>query len=177
MFNRSKQSADREKSRTRASWRRSYESDLRVVGRRADEAEHENLGIYEVNDGFLVRGFPAGLDTLETFEIPDSDLGNASHSSMRHRGKRDVARSNSPLHPTGYERLLRVVGYELDERQACSVAIQEMVESWAVIYRRLHETKDDYAWEAHEWLVDQAKVAALLGVATDRRGSQQAIAS
>lgn len=148
---------------------RSYQNDLRAIGRHADDAQYRQLGVYEVNDGFVVRALvDSDPHAIEAIEVPDTDLKGLILKNFTARGRKEGETSN-PLCPTGYEDFLRALGHELEASQARSIAIQEMVSAFAVTYRQLDQTPDGYVWESKEWLLDESQVQEMLDAGFSRR--------
>ena len=102
-----------------------YQNQLRITGRHLDTNNFRSLSILEVEGGFLVRAFSARRHTPELLEFPDDAFTEMVKEAIKARGKVKNVERHSLLVPTGYEDLLRAMGYELDQRLAKSLTIHE----------------------------------------------------
>lgn len=152
--------------------KRTYQNDLRALGRFADDNGFRHLGIYEVNDGFILRAFAADDPTVvEAIEIPQTDLHGLIMKNFTARGRHGDG-PRSALCPTGYEDFFRALGYELEVNQARCITVQELVDCFAMSYLQLQLTSDGgYIWEPRSLVLDQAHIRQLLDEAFRRRGN------
>ena len=102
-----------------------YQNQLRIIGRHLDSNNYRSISILEVEGGFLVRAFSARRHTPELLEFPDEGFTEMVKEAIKARGKAKNVERHSALVPTGYEDLLRAMGYELDQRIAKSVTLHE----------------------------------------------------
>ena len=102
-----------------------YQNQLRIIGRHLDTNGYRSLSILEVEGGFLVRAFSARRHTPELLEFPDEAFKEMVKEAIEARGKKKSVGRHSALAPTGYEDLLRAMGWELDQRLAKLVTIHE----------------------------------------------------
>jgi hypothetical protein len=152
--------------------RRTYQNDLRAIGRLADDNLYKLLGVYEVSDGFIVRGFTdSDPEAIEALELPSNDIRELIVKNFSSSGH-DPSRIKRPLCPTGYEDFMRAIGYELEQCQAKAVAIQEMLTCFCVTFRQLRLTPEGYTWEPQEWLLTSDKVREMLDAAFLRRNKK-----
>lgn len=151
---------------------RTYQNELRAIGRHCDDAGFRGIGIYEVKSGFVLRGFSDATDaeSLQAVEVPNDDIENLIIKNFTAPGRNGVI-TRSPLCPTGYEDFLRALGYELEANQAKAVAIQELTDRFAVSYLQLQSTAEDYVWVAKSVLLTADDVLELVDEAFRRRGS------
>jgi hypothetical protein len=153
--------------------KRTYQNELRAIGRHCDDNSFRTICICEVTDGFILRAFhdiadPASVDAIE---IPDSDLQNLILKNFTAQSA-PSSKSRSPLCPTGYEDFFRALGYELEENQAKAVTVQEMDDAFAITYHQLQPTSEEgYIWEPKSLLLKGGHVQELLDEAFRRRGN------
>ncbi len=163
----------RKREATSEQLKRTYQNDLRAIGRYADDSGHRNVGVYEVNAGFIVRATPRTDSTvIEALEIPDSDLTGLILKNFTARRGRGQDASPPPLCPTGYEDFLRALGYELDKISARNVTVQEMVDCFAVSYQELAPTAEGYAHNPRSLILDMSAIQEILDEAFRRRGAR-----
>lgn len=153
--------------------KRTYQNELRAIGRHCDDVGFRGIGVYEVADGFILRAFPdiAEPASIDAIEIPDADLQSLILKNFTAQRTRS-GKSHSDLCPTGYEDFLRALGYELEESQAKAITLQEMDTAFAVTYLQLKATSGEgYIWEPKSLLLKSSHVQELLDEAFRRRGS------
>jgi hypothetical protein len=102
-----------------------YQNQLRNIGRHLDTQEYRSISILDVEGGILVRAFTSRKHESELLEFPDGAFGEMVRDSIGGRGRRKKVHRNTPLIPTGYEDLLRAIGFELDQRLAKAVTLHE----------------------------------------------------
>jgi hypothetical protein len=106
-----------------------YQNRLRLVGRHLDVNEFKSACILDVEGGILVRALGSRMHTPELLEFPDDAFKEMVRSAIQSRGRRKRIRTKSVILPTGYEDLLRALGYELDQRMAKSITVYETQET------------------------------------------------
>lgn len=151
--------------------KRTYQNELRALGRYCDDKGLRAIGIYEVDDGFLLRAFadPNDPHSIEAIEVPKDDIQNLMVQNFSARS-RSTPLTRSPLCPTGYEDFLRALGYELEINQARVVAIHECVDRFAVSYHHLQPSEQGYVWDLRSVMLQAEDVGQLLDQAFGRRG-------
>lgn len=102
-----------------------YQNRLRVVGRRLDRNALHSPTVIEVDGGFIVRAHQGSDPIPVLMEVFDRDFPLLIREAAQARVRDHSAAFASDLVPTGYEDLLRALGYELDERLAENVVIAE----------------------------------------------------
>jgi len=130
------------------------------------------MGIYEVNDGFILRALadPNDPHSVEAIEVPKDDIQSLILRNFTSKARR-TSNIRSPLCPTGYEDFLRALGYELEINQARGVVIQELVDRFAITYLQLSPTSEEgYVWEPRAVLLAADDIQKLLDEAFNRRG-------
>lgn len=152
--------------------KRTYQNDLRAIGRHADDNHYRGLGVYEVTNGFIVRAFRSSKDptSVEAIEVPDGDLQGLILKNFTARGS-SVEDGHSPLCPTGYEDFLRALGYEVEQNKGRAIAIQELVDGFAVTYQCLQPTSEEgYVWDLQSLMLYPPEIQTMLDDAFRRRG-------
>lgn len=102
-----------------------YQNQLRIIGRHLDANKYRSISVLDVEGGILVRAFTARKHESELLEFPDDAFGKLVREAINSRGHRTKPSRNTDLVPTGYEDLLRAIGYELDQRLAKSITLHE----------------------------------------------------
>ena len=154
-----------------------YEDRLRLIGRFLDLGYYRAPTIIEVQGGLLVRAFSYGEHVPETLEFPFEGFENLLTEARTARGNGDHDHESIPLAPTGYEDVLRVIGYELDDRVATSIVISECEAFMLVHGLEQVERSSGTGYAAFDAVLDAHDVTALLDAAFRRRSnlpSQQA---
>lgn len=152
--------------------KRTYQNELRAMGRHCDDQGLKSIGIHEVTDGFILRAFPDANNptSVVALEIPDGDLQSLILKNFTAQGTRASA-AGSRLCPTGYEDFLRALGFELEECQAKAIAMQELSEGFSVAFYQPAETADGgFVWEPKSFILTAEHVQDLLDEAFKRRG-------
>jgi len=145
-----------------------YQNRLRLVGRHLDINDYRSVCILDVEGGILVRAFSPRAHTSELLEFPDDAFVEMVRSSIQARGSRKRARKGSPVVPTGYEDLLRALGWELDQRLAKAITIQENSNSLFVAGLAAGDNATG-AFSPFDYLLGEAEVQAMLDAAFARR--------
>jgi hypothetical protein len=149
-----------------------YQNELRAIGRFCDDNRLRCIGIYEVDDGFVLRALTDANDphSVEAIEVPKDDIQSLIMKNFTSKG-RTAPLTRSPLCPTGYEDFLRALGYELEINQGRGVTIQEMVDRIGINYHQLQATSEEgYVWEPRSAILTAADIQNLLDEAFNRRG-------
>lgn len=102
-----------------------YQNQLRLVGRHLDTNGYRSISILDVEGGLLVRAFSAKRHDSELLEFPDDAFGEMVRDGIQGRGRRKRTGKHATIVPTGYEDLLRALGWELDQRLAKAVTLHE----------------------------------------------------
>lgn len=150
-----------------------YQNRLRVIGRQLDVYGYRSISVLEVQGGFLVRALPARSRVPEALEFPDRDFQSLIRSSIKEHMSGDAQREASvgDLVPTGYEDLLRAIGYRMDELSAESIIIAELIDLVVVAGRGQNEVRSAVAIEPFQMFLRGHDVEYLLNEAFLRRGS------
>lgn len=110
----------------------SYQNRLRVIGRFIDEGAMHSLTVIEVTGGFVVRASRENDPWPQLMEFGDRQLTGMLRQAVQARGEGETPRESRELIPTGYEDLLRAIGYELDQRVAENIVLTELPSMIAV---------------------------------------------
>jgi len=102
-----------------------YQNQLRLIGRHLDTNDYRAISLLDVEGGILVRAFTSRRHESELLEFPDNAFAEMVRDGVDGRGRRKKVSRNTALVPTGYEDLLRAIGYELDQRLAKAVTLHE----------------------------------------------------
>jgi CheY-like chemotaxis protein len=151
-----------------------YQNRLRVIGREMDIADFRAVSLWEVGGGFLVRGTLPNRRTPDALEFLDRDFPQLVAVTARGDGER--RQRPGALLPTGYEDVLRAIGWRLDEQISEAVAFSEY--SQAIVVSGL--TKADRAEHVvpmpFEWVFEPDGISEILDEAyrqrTDRPSQQ-----
>lgn len=106
-----------------------YQNQLRIIGRHLDTNGYRSISLLDVEGGILVRAFTTRKHESELLEFPDNAFNQMVRDAIQGRGRRKKSDRKTPVVPTGYEDLLRALGYELDQRMAKSITIHESPDS------------------------------------------------
>ena len=109
-----------------------YQQLLRGLGARLDEYCARNIHLLEEPDGFTVRyqTEPAENDLIMA-RFGHDQLMNAQAEMERHRARHPPSGADS------YQDFLRALGFELEERSAYSILVDELEDSFLVTYQYL----------------------------------------
>lgn len=110
----------------------SYENRLRVLGRELDRRGYPAVSIVETPEGFDVRPEAPEDAHLDGFGFNDPDFGRLAREAMMARGEEPWERPTGRLAPSGHERTLRALGWDLDARGASRVRIVPLAQSLVV---------------------------------------------
>ena len=102
-----------------------YQNQLRIIGRHLDANGYRSISVLDVEGGILVRAFTSRRHESELLEFPGSAFGDMVREGIKGRGRRKSVNRKTALVPTGYEDLLRAIGYELDQRMAKAITLHE----------------------------------------------------
>ncbi|HZT95933.1 MAG TPA: hypothetical protein VFB34_03755 [Chloroflexota bacterium] len=152
---------------------RSYQNDLRAIGRYADDNEMQHIGLYEVEQGFVLRGF-GGSDrsTLLAVEIPDSELESLVVKNFTAQSKEGYG-GHSHLCPTGYEDYFRSLGWHLDQHGGKKIGLTEAEDGFLVTYMDLPATSQGYIWTYRSFIDSKADIQNRLDEAFGRRARRR----
>lgn len=109
-----------------------YQNRLRVIGRFIDEQELHSITLIEFAEGFIIRASRAGEPWPIAVELGDRKVTELMREAIQARGEGEIEREARELLPTGYEDMLRSIGFELDQRIAESVVVSELPSLFAV---------------------------------------------
>jgi hypothetical protein len=153
--------------------KRTYQNELRAIGRYCDDKGFRHIGVYEVSEGFVLRGFcdPNDPFAITAFEFPEEDFQGLIMKNFTSRNGSSVS-SHPAICPTGYEDFFRALGYELEEDQAKGVVVQELPDLMVVTYLHLGSSSDSYVWEPKSVLLNAAQVEEMLDKGFRRRDSE-----
>ncbi len=146
-----------------------YQNRLRLVGRHLDMNEYRSVSILDVEGGILARALSPRKHTPELLEFPDDAFGELVRDAIQARNSRKRVRTRSMILPTGYEDMLRALGYELDQRLAKSITVHEAQESLFVagLAATDHTTG---TFSPFDFSLDAYAVQNMLDAAFKRRG-------
>lgn len=109
-----------------------YQNRLRVLGRIIDEHRLHSITLIEVPGGFVLRATRDTDPWPVLMEFGDRKIAKMLSQSLDLWGSAPVHRETRDLIPTGYEDVLRALGYELDQRIAENIVIAELPSILAV---------------------------------------------
>ena len=150
----------------------SYQNRLRTIGRQLDIYGYHSITVLEIEGGFIVRANRQRARQPQALEFPDRDFPRlvASAIDSENDGE-DRAFHQSALTPTGYEDLLRALGYRLDSIIGNSVVISELDEMFVVSGRGNDEQGVVHGLVPFNWFLDTNDIEYMLNEAFKRRGS------
>lgn len=154
--------------------RSTYQNRLRVVGRGLDLGGYGDVNLLEVPGGFLVRAMRPGTRTPEALEYPHDDFPRLIEEAIAARGEGQRTHRTHPLLPTGYEDLLRAVGFRLDALQAEAITVTELAGFVAVGGLGRVELSSQTSIAPFQHLLRPDDVGALLDDAFRRRSGDGA---
>lgn len=146
-----------------------YQNRLRVIGRHLDVGGYRWMHLMEVEGGLLVRAFDRAATRGELLEFPDDSFRPMMEDALRERGSGQHRFVSSSVAPTGYEDILRAIGFQLDQRVVKMVSI---VESRALIFVtgiELQETTAGSVYQQFDFALSPEHVRTLLDAAFRRR--------
>lgn len=146
-----------------------YQNRLRVIGRHLDIGGYRWVNIMEVPGGLLVRAFERTSTHAELLEFPDDGFRPMMEEALRTRGVGDHTIVKSPLAPTGYEDVLRAIGFQLDRRVAKSIAVVECRSLMFVTGMELQETSLGSGYTQFDFVLSPEHVKTVLDAAFRRR--------
>lgn len=109
-----------------------YQNRLRVLGRYLDERHLHSITLIEIPGGFVLRGTRESEPWPVLAEFDDRQVSKLLRQSLDQRGSGPGGRDVRDLIPTGYEDMLRALGFELDQRIAENIVIAELPSILAV---------------------------------------------
>ncbi len=150
-----------------------YQNRLRTIGRQLDVYGYHTITIVEVNGGFLVRAQKQRARQIQALEFPDRDFPRLVASSIHEELAEEKPIYQTELTPTGYEDLLRALGYRLDEISAEAIAITELEDALVVAAKGYNKESPTPGIQPFHWFMDQPKIELMLNEAFRRRGQQR----
>jgi hypothetical protein len=103
-----------------------YQNRLRVLGRFIDEHRLHSITLIEIPGGFVLRGMRDSDPWPVLIEFGDRKIAKVLRKALDLRGSAPIHRETRDLIPTGYEDVLRALGFELDQRIAENIVIAEL---------------------------------------------------
>ncbi|MEZ4520025.1 MAG: hypothetical protein R3A46_00070 [Thermomicrobiales bacterium] len=146
-----------------------YQNQLRIIGRHLDVNDYRAICILEVDGGMLVRAANARRHEPELLEFPDDAFPQMVRDALSGRGRRKRNGKHSKLAPTGYEDLLRALGYELDQRLAKTITLHEC-QNFFFIAGMASAGHGSGSFAPFDMALDLADVKSVLDAAFRRRG-------
>ncbi len=141
---------------------------LRVIGRYLDVNEYKSICVLDVEGGLLVRAMSPRKHVPELLEFPDDAFIQMVRDAIQARGTRKRTRARTDIVPTGYEDLLRALGYELDQRVAKSITIHEGQSSLFVAGLQASDQMSG-SFSPFEFVLTPQDIDSMLDVAFRRR--------
>lgn len=154
-----------------------YQWMLRALGAHLDEEPSCRITLAEGPDGFLVR-LQRHLHKLEplvyvirreTLRKQLAELGQARKPAglrARHQGV-------WALFPNGHQDFFRALGYELDQRRASMILVDELEDGIVVTYRSPDEERPG-EWRKEMFVLGPAEIEDVLNAAFERRKTKTA---
>jgi DNA-binding NarL/FixJ family response regulator len=151
-----------------------YQNRLRAIGRQLDMYGFYTVSIIEVKGGFLVRAQKQRSRLPQTFEFLNRDFPRLVASAIHD----DLTGDDKPFHqseltPTGYEDLLRAIGYKLDQMSAEAIVLTELEEMFVVAGRGNNEKNAVPELLAFNLFLKPEEIETMLNAAFRRRGREQ----
>jgi DNA-binding NarL/FixJ family response regulator len=151
-----------------------YQNRLRAIGRQLDMYGFHTVSIIEVEGGFLVRAQKQRARRPQTLEFLNRDFPRLVASAIHD----DITGDDKPFHqseltPTGYEDLLRAVGYKLDQMSAEAIVLTELKEMFLVAGRGNDEMSALPGVVPFNLFLKQEEIESMLNTAFNRRGKEQ----
>lgn len=151
-----------------------YQNRLRTIGRQLDVYGYHTVTITEVDGGFLVRALKQRARRPQALEFPDRDFPRLVASAIGEEVEGDEKPiQQSELTPTGYEDLLRALGYRLDEMKAESIVVTELEEMYVVAGRGNDENSAIPGLIPFHFFLKRDDIEFMLNEAFRRRGRIQ----
>jgi hypothetical protein len=148
-----------------------YQNRLRVIGRHLDMNGFRWINLVEVEGGLLVRAFDRGSSQSELLEFPDNAFPRMMEDALSARGLGEHFIARSELTPTGYEDILRAIGFQLDRRVAKMIAVSECRTVMFVSGLQYQETSTGSGYVQFDFMLTPEQVRAALDAAFRRRGA------
>jgi hypothetical protein len=146
---------------------------LRTIGRQLDIYGYHSVVIVEAEGGFLVRAKRNRARQPQALEFPDRDFPRLVASAIHEEAAEEKRIHQSELTPTGYEDLLRALGYRLDELTAEAIVITELEDSLVVAGRGQNRTHAIPGVHPFSWHMEQPDIELMLNEAFRRRGKHR----
>lgn len=150
-----------------------YQNRLRTIGRQLDVYKYHTMTVVEVEGGFLARAHRQRARQPQALEFPDRDFPRLVASAIHEELAEEKPIRQTELTPTGYEDLLRALGYRLDEISAESIVITELEDSLVVAGRGYNREEPVYGIQPFSWHMEQSDIELMLNEAFRRRGKHR----
>jgi hypothetical protein len=148
-----------------------YQNRLRVIGRHLDVGGYRWINLMEVEGGLLARAFGRGSRQAELMEFPNDEFRPMMETALRTRGIGDHGIVASGIAPTGYEDILRAIGFQLDRRVAHTIAIVECRSMMFVTGMEHRETSAGSTYQQFDFVLSPEHVQTVLDAAFRRRAA------
>jgi len=145
-----------------------YQNRLRLIGRHCDALGLYDLAIVETARGVIVRALTATRHAVETLEFDDRHFAHLVSEAIDIRGHHQPLRPPALL-PTGYEDILRALGWTLDQRHAERVTIVELERCLIVCGQQPMEGAENTAYGRFEWVIEAEEIRVLSDTAYQQR--------
>ncbi len=155
----------------------SFQNRLRVIGRRIDQHRLHSITLIEIPDGFILRAGRSDEPWPFLFDFSNRALADMLRDSIYARGEGTTPRVSRDLVPTGYEDLMRTLGYELDQRVAEGIVITELPSLFAVSGFEPVIGVGEATFRPFSEAIGPLEADAMLWRALARRGTYQHIQS
>ncbi len=146
-----------------------YQNQLRIIGRHLDTNGYRSISLLDVEGGILVRAFTSRRHESELLEFPDTAFGDTIREAIQGRSHRKSVSRKTALIPTGYEDLLRAIGYEIDQRIGKAIALHE-ANGFIFIAGLSASEKSNGSFSPFEMMLTPEDVRSILDSAFRRRG-------
>lgn len=149
-----------------------YEHRLRIVGRHLDRDGYRGATIVEVPDGMVVRAIDSQTMQPVVLEILDTDIPELLSEVRSARGNGERSHHH-PLLPTGYEDVLRAVGYRLDQEAARWITVTELATQLVVAGWVMRTGHHHSSYQPLEIVLPPDSIERMLDAAFRRRRTAQ----
>jgi CheY-like chemotaxis protein len=150
-----------------------YQNRLRTIGRQLDVYGYHTATIIEVDGGFLVRAHRQRARLPQALEFPDRDFPRLVASAIHEERAEEKRIHQTELTPTGYEDLLRALGYRLDEASAEAIVITELEDQLVVAGKGYDKEGTALGIQPFAWFLKEPDVELMLNEAFRRRGTHR----
>lgn len=151
-----------------------YQNRLRTIGRQVDLYGYHSICLVEIDGGFVLRAREQGKRQPQALEFSDRDLSRLVVGAVQSQGSEDEKPIYAgDLTPTGYEDMLRALGFRLDQIAAEAVVILEMEDRIIATGRGNDERSATPGIIPFEMVLARQDIDFMLNEAFYRRGTQQ----